>query len=88
MDLASVMVAGAATSYHPSYPPSNILEQSLKNFWVSTGLFKHELLFTFKEPSSFEKLCLVLSRVAGLEIYVGRGEIPQEFELLKSFGKL
>lgn len=87
MDLASLMVSGAATSYHPSYPPSNVLDQSLKKFWVSTGLFKHELLFTFKESSSFGKISLVLSRVAQLEIWIGRQDIPLDFELLKSFGK-
>lgn len=80
------MVAGAATSHHPSHPPSNILDQTLKTFWVSTGLFKHELLFTFKEPTCFEKINLVLSRVSGLEIHIGKGEIPLEFELLQSFG--
>ena len=87
MDLASMMIPGAATSYHPSYPPCMILDQSLKTFWVSTGFPKHELLFTFKQSTAFGKIGLVLSKIAKLEIWIGKQELPLDFELLHAFGE-
>ena len=45
-----------ATSFDERFDPKNVLDENIKTFWVTTGLYPHEILIDLGEPRKVKEI--------------------------------
>ncbi|TPX69575.1 hypothetical protein SpCBS45565_g02296 [Spizellomyces sp. 'palustris'] len=70
-----------ATSWHPVHKAENTIDGNNKTFWVTTGLFPHELILTLTQVVAVRKIIITSMKVARWTVESSVAEKPQKFEM-------
>ena len=57
------MEVSCASGFDERFDPKNVLTPNPKQFWVTTGLYPHELTFTFNQPKTINEVKFLATSV-------------------------
>eukprot|EP00128_Syssomonas_multiformis_P005727 Colp12_sorted_trinity150504_noHs@22020 len=71
-----------ATASDERFPAENMIDGNEKTFWVTTGLFPHEVIITFGSTIKLSKVKIWCSQVASIALHRCAAVQPTTFEPL------
>jgi heat shock protein beta-11 len=58
-----------STSFDIESPPTNVSDNDETTFWMTTGLFPHEIVLQFRKPAQIIRITTITGKVKNMLIY-------------------
>jgi heat shock protein beta-11 len=58
-----------STAFDTDHPPTNVTDNDETTFWMTTGLFPHEVVLQFRKPAQITRITTVTGKAKSMLVY-------------------
>jgi heat shock protein beta-11 len=58
-----------STAFDIEHPPTNVNDNDETTFWMTTGLFPHEIVLQFRKPAQITRITTVTAKVKNMFVF-------------------
>jgi heat shock protein beta-11 len=59
----------SSTAFDIDHPPTNVNDNDETTFWMTTGLFPHEIVLQFRKPAQITRITTITGKVRNMIVF-------------------